>query len=1394
MNENGHCEPASTSSSPQYATIRTKKPGRLERLTGRKKREWLDAGCDHGFVRLYAPAGSRSIVYPLTIKSTVQDVCSVLGFEELYLQIGGLHISALAGTSNEILIAKCLVRKGRILQKWIKRRCILYNGTIRIEYENEDDEILLLSRYRVQVAEGSKGKYLRLSDASQVYCFLFEAIGEMNLWLSRVIQTQMAPSCDLSDQGLLFLPDRLFSVGVERQIISLNLRRNSLVLRPNDEVHSPPLGWLDDVHRLINLRSLNIADNALHSFPSSVTRLTALTELILCGNRITELSPQIGLLHSLSILNVSNNWLATLPFELAECSSLCTLDLSFNRFEQIPDVLFNLKRLSFIQLAGNEISSSSLHALSGVRASKLDLRRNVLKRSIRLTSFIFDSLCEVDVRDNVNLSELDFSNLPTLQVVRCERIGLSNLQINGSSLRYLYADHNDLSQAIIMPIPIHLIVFCIPYNRLVSLPDWITDLPQIETISVHHNFIKHLPYRIFMNASSLKNLFVNDNDIERLPDVVENCSLEVLSLHNNHIEQLPVDLLRCAHRLKNLNVSNNRLLFLPSANSMIDLNRLQLLRAANNRLDESVISTVVSCRRLRLLDLSYNQLRFFDDSCLMRLTALEEVNLSSNRLSSVSPAFGVLPNLQILRLHSNMITSIPDLSHSPSLFLLDLSNNELENLNTDLCMAKTLKHLDLTCNIALRVDSSTIRPKRRGRLVSVVDVGSESTFGPFQFGFSETAGQKNKLCIRQIRPKNGNRCVFGMVDGGSNDEIPSLIAEKLDDYVQQKVILGANSLKTALLRSHEHLGQMGERLGASALLLYVSREQLLCATSGHVRAVLCRNGDACDITGDKNTVITDEEYRRIRHGNAVITQDNLIEGVCRSTRSLGFSFLYPAVVPNPIKITVPLLDSDEFIIIGSSALWKFISPQQSVDFIRAIHNPQTAAKKLQFGFSETAGQKNKLCIRQIRPKNGNRCVFGMVDGGSNDEIPSLIAEKLDDYVQQKVILGANSLKTALLRSHEHLGQMGERLGASALLLYVSREQLLCATSGHVRAVLCRNGDACDITGDKNTVITDEEYRRIRHGNAVITQDNLIEGVCRSTRSLGFSFLYPAVVPNPIKITVPLLDSDEFIIIGSSALWKFISPQQSVDFIRAIHNPQTAAKKLQDTVQSLEYSDNLSIIVIRLAHFASEVQESRSVLRRTQIAVNYNKEELTFSDGELSNRGESTLRSIEERLEQISEAISKIEDDSNNNRSIENGINQINLVDKNNSSFRRSVRKSKKHRSLDVSRVSVGSGPSFSSRGSQVDLTSTTIPSRTASAASAPPDPQTSDTARWDGGIQRDAHRERFSIRSRIDMFDRMSGLGTVASRERFQRARIALGEHLRLETPGERKKIRQYLL
>ncbi|CAG9536191.1 unnamed protein product [Cercopithifilaria johnstoni] len=1159
---------------PKYATLtKIRKAAKFERLTNHRKQEWLESGTENGFIRLYAPVGSRSLIYPATLQTTVQDICSILGFESLYLQIGGSKISNLTAgayplqlqnqilsnigyetqaecmaagdalhlthlfcffigrpeqaasgeASNEILIAWCHVRKGRLLQKWIKRRCTLYNGTIRIEHDN-GDEILLLSRYRVDVTEGSRGKYLRLTDSSNVYNLHFEAIGEMNLWLTRLLQTQMAPNCDLSDHRLLLLPDELFSVGVIRQIVTLNLRRNSLQFRPSNQIQNPLLGWLDDVGRLHSLRSLNIADNSLYHFPISVTHLNNLTELILSGNRMSYIPAQIAELINLTVLNVSNNWLQTVPEELSQCVMLSKLDLSFNRFNQIPDILFTLKRIQHLEMAGNNIEVSALHFLPCIHAPKIDLRRNALTGTVRLTSFICFALTELDIRDNVNLLELDLSNLHTIQIVHCERLHLTNLQVNGTNLKYLYADNNELSQAIIMPVPIHLVIFSISFNRFTSLPEWLTDLQHIETISVHHNLILYLPHRIFMNVSKLKNLYANNNKIEHLPDVIENCSLEVLSLHNNRINALPNELLKAANKLKNLNVSCNQLKRLPTANTMLDLNRLQFLRAAQNFLDESVISVVVSCRRLRFLDLSYNHLKFFDDSCLSRLVALEEVNLSANHLTSVATSFTQLPNLQVLRIHSNDITAIPDFSQSPQLHLLDISNNEFRDLDTNLCMAKTLKHLDLTCNYMLQIDTDNIKPKKEGQAVSVVNVGSECNCNTFHVGFSESAGQRNKLCVRQLRSNSNMKAIFGIIDGGNNDQIARIVIEKLNEFLQKQALINAYTLKMALIYAHEHLGQIGERLGAAAMLVKIEQHRLFFATVGSIRAVLCRSGNALQL------------------------------------------------------------------------------PSQAI------------------------------------------------------------------------------------------------------------------------------------------TVTSEDYIQLRTGNATLNQDNLIDGICLSASSLGFSFLYPAVLPKSHQDTVELTEADEFIIISSRALWKYITPQDAVENIRTTHNPQIAAKKLQDILQAFEYVGNVSIIVIRFKRIQEECCYRNRIPERSSTMVKPT----------CSKSGINLLRNIEERLEQISEAINKIDDDSNNNCPV------FQLWSKKGS-----------FSTLELMPNNIDS--SWPSGSSIISKCST---SRGVSPSSAPPDPHNDQIL-----------TDRFSIRKKIDMYDRLSAVAIADSKERFQRARSNVSEQLRLRTP-----------
>jgi Leucine-rich repeat (LRR) protein len=53
----------------------------------------------------------------------------------------------------------------------------------------------------------------------------------------------------------------------------------------------------------------------------------------------------------------------------------------------------------------------------------------------------------------------------------------------------------DLQQIIVMPIPMNLTIMNVSHNELEFLPEWITDLSKIVTISAHHNRLKKLPYR-----------------------------------------------------------------------------------------------------------------------------------------------------------------------------------------------------------------------------------------------------------------------------------------------------------------------------------------------------------------------------------------------------------------------------------------------------------------------------------------------------------------------------------------------------------------------------------------------------------------------------------------------------------------------------------------------------------------------------------------------------------------------------------------------------------------------------------------------------------------------------------------------------------------------------------
>lgn len=101
-------------------------------------------------------------------------------------------------------------------------------------------------------------------------------------------------------------------------------------------------------------------------------------------------------------------------------------------------------------------------------------------------------------------------------------------------------------------------------------------------------------------------------------------------------------------------------------------------------------------------------------------------------------------------------------------------------------------------------------------------------------------------------------------------------------------------------------------------------------------------------------------------------------------------------------------------------------------------------------------------------------------------------------------------------------------------------------------------------------------------SCVLLQDNKVNGVTDSTRIMGYSFLYPSVVPCPYVQTVTLTPQDEFFILGSRGLWDAVSPSEAVEAVRNVPDGLAAAKKLCTLAQGYGCTDSLSAVVVQLS--------------------------------------------------------------------------------------------------------------------------------------------------------------------------------------------------------------------
>ncbi|KAL5700714.1 protein-serine/threonine phosphatase [Ranunculus cassubicifolius] len=160
-------------------------------------------------------------------------------------------------------------------------------------------------------------------------------------------------------------------------------------------------------------------------------------------------------------------------------------------------------------------------------------------------------------------------------------------------------------------------------------------------------------------------------------------------------------------------------------------------------------------------------------------------------------------------------------------------------------------------------------------------------------------------------------------------------------------------------------------------------------------------------------------------------------------------------------------------------------------------------------------------------------------------------------------------------------------GTTAITALILGRLLLVANAGDCRAVLCRKGEAIEMSQDHRPVYEPERARVENLGGYI--DDGYLNGVLSVSRALGdWDMKLPLgstspLIADPEFRQILLTEDDEFLIIGCDGIWDVLSSQQAVSLVRRglrrHDDPEQCARDLVMEALRLHTFDNLTVIVV-----------------------------------------------------------------------------------------------------------------------------------------------------------------------------------------------------------------------
>ncbi|XP_075642504.1 putative protein phosphatase 2C 49 [Castanea sativa] len=216
-------------------------------------------------------------------------------------------------------------------------------------------------------------------------------------------------------------------------------------------------------------------------------------------------------------------------------------------------------------------------------------------------------------------------------------------------------------------------------------------------------------------------------------------------------------------------------------------------------------------------------------------------------------------------------------------------------------------------------------------------------------------------------------------------------------------------------------------------------------------------------------------------------------------------------------------------------------------------------------------------------KNVIRLLFEDVNFPQASEVNDIFLEEVENSVRKAFLLADQALADD--RS------VSSSSGTTALTAMIFGSLLMVANIGDCRAVLCRKGEAIDMSQDHRPIYPSEK-RRVEELGGYIDGDGYLNGVLSVSRALGdWDMKFPRGSPSPLIAEpefqqVVLSEDDEFLIIGCDGIWDVMSSQQAVSLVRRglrrHDDPEQCARDLVMEALRLNTFDNLTVIIVCLS--------------------------------------------------------------------------------------------------------------------------------------------------------------------------------------------------------------------